>query len=418
MFGDSIALNNNDISNVGSLTASGNITGSYFIGNGYSLTSINSSNISGTVANATYATSAGSATTAGTVTTAAQPNITSVGTLTTLTTSGQILLSSSTGRVLSGVDAGGSISLGLNDGNSSSPYLDFNTSNTAVDFNVRIQATGASAGTAGGNLYFYGAHFNYSNANIVIADTTSTAGSRNNFRITNSPYAFGILGRAGPGNYNPIVANNDVVLYSSNTSSQGNSSITLTTWANVEGGINVKSTNQLTDITIRGNTVSFYGDIVNGQANGVGNIGNATTYFNTVFAKATSAQYADVAEFYRADADYPVGTVLEFGGNQEVTAAVSNHTTAVAGTVSESPAVIMNSGLQHEHRTAVALLGRVPCRVVGSIQKGDRLAASHLPGVATALDLSHYQPGCIIGKALENYDSDEEGVIEIVVGRL
>ena len=45
-------------------------------------------NVTGTVANATYAVTAGSATTAGTVTTAAQPNITSVGTLTSVAATG------------------------------------------------------------------------------------------------------------------------------------------------------------------------------------------------------------------------------------------------------------------------------------------------------------------------------------------
>lgn len=88
-----------NITSVGTLSAlnvSGNITASRFIGNGYTLTQVNASNISGTVANATYATSAGtattatSATTAGTVTTAAQPNITSVGTLSSLTVTGNI----------------------------------------------------------------------------------------------------------------------------------------------------------------------------------------------------------------------------------------------------------------------------------------------------------------------------------------
>jgi cell shape-determining protein MreC len=65
----------------------------------------------------------------------------------------------------------------------------------------------------------------------------------------------------------------------------------------------------------------------------------------------------------------------------------------------------------------VALTGRVPCRVIGAIQKGDRLVTSGIKGVATVLDPAKYQPGCIIGKALENYDSDTVGVIEVAVGR-
>ena len=158
-------------------------------------------------------------------------------------------------------------------------------------------------------------------------------------------------------------------------------------------------------------------DILNGQGNGVGNIGNATGYFNTVFAKATSAQYADVAEKYTADADYPVGTVLRIGGIHEVSQTNSYHATNIVGTVSDKPAYVMNSGLAAEHVAIVALLGRVPCRVTGKISKGDLLVSSKIPGVAAALDPDLWVPGCVIGKALEDYDGNSEGTIEIVVGR-
>lgn len=158
--------------------------------------------------------------------------------------------------------------------------------------------------------------------------------------------------------------------------------------------------------------------IYNSQANGVGNIGSSTTYFNTVFAKATSAQYADVAELYESDKPYPVGTLLIIGGTKEVTSSQYAHDSRVIGTVSDKPAVIMNSGLQAEHIVKVALLGRVPCRVVGSIAKGDLIVASDLPGIATAMEKTKYSPGCVVGKALENYNSLSPGLIEIVIGKL
>ena len=172
--------------------------------------------------------------------------------------------------------------------------------------------------------------------------------------------------------------------------------------------------------TVNGNRIfSVVADgITNDQANGVGNIGNSSFYFNTVFAKATSAQYADVAERYLADAEYAVGTVLIFGGKQEVTQSLVGHDTAIAGTVSHEPAYIMNTGLTGENVVTVALLGRVPVRVVGSIRRGDLLVSSDVPGVATGIDNARYAPGCVIGKALESYDSQQEGVIEAVVGRL
>lgn len=158
--------------------------------------------------------------------------------------------------------------------------------------------------------------------------------------------------------------------------------------------------------------------IENEKANGTGNIGTSSTYFNTVFAKSTSAQYADVAERYLADADYPIGTVLIFGGKQEVTQSLVEHDTAIAGTVSHEPAYVMNTGLTGENVVTVALLGRVPIRVIGSIRRGDLLVSSNVPGVATKVNTARYAPGCVIGKALESYDSQQEGVIEAVVGRL
>jgi hypothetical protein len=160
------------------------------------------------------------------------------------------------------------------------------------------------------------------------------------------------------------------------------------------------------------------GNIVNSNANGVGNIGSSSLYFNTVFAKATSAQYADLAEMYSADADYPPGTVVEFGGTKEVTISTASHSTQVAGIISTNPSYLMNAALVCASAVEVALVGRVPCRVIGTIFKGDRLVASDLAGVATVLDQDLYEPGCIIGKALEEYNSDQVGTIEVAVGRI
>jgi hypothetical protein len=184
-----------------------------------------------------------------------------------------------------------------------------------------------------------------------------------------------------------------------------------TSMAVISSGGNIRA-------NVGGATIATFwsGGIDNGQANGVGNIGTATSYFNTVFAKATSAQYADVAERYLADADYPVGTVLVIGGDKEVTQSTESDQTSIAGTVSENPGVLMNRGLEGEHVAAVALLGRVPCRVVGEINKGDLLVSSDVPG--TACKMKTYVPGSVIGKALESYSGDAEGVIEIMVGRL
>lgn len=157
--------------------------------------------------------------------------------------------------------------------------------------------------------------------------------------------------------------------------------------------------------------------LLNGGANGSGNIGSASTYFNTMFATATKALYADLAENYSADVEYPAGTVLEFGGSEEVTITTANHSSRVAGVVSTDPAYLMNSGQTGEYIVPVALAGRVPCMVVGNISKGDRIVSSDLPGVGTTLNPEKFDAGCIIGKALEVYNSTEVGMITIVVGK-
>ena len=173
-------------------------------------------------------------------------------------------------------------------------------------------------------------------------------------------------------------------------------------------------------VTVGGSGIVTFASagILNNMGNGVGNIGNSTAYFNTIFAQATSAQYADVAEKYVADQPYAKGTVLEIGGTAEVRATTAYATTGIAGVVSSHPALIMNSCESSVNAVEVALLGRVPCRVTGTIRRGDLLVASEMSGVATTLDPTKYQPGSVIGKALADYDNLAEGMIEVLVGRL
>ena len=159
------------------------------------------------------------------------------------------------------------------------------------------------------------------------------------------------------------------------------------------------------------------GGIVNAGANATGNIGSSTTYFNTIFAKATSAQYADLAERYQADAEYPVGTVLVFGGDYEVTESTKDHDTAIAGVVSAEPAYLMNSTLQTPNSVTLALAGRVPCRVQGPVNKGTVLVSSNIPGVAQAIDYSIAQLGSVVGKAMQAIQDHSVQTIEVAVGR-
>jgi hypothetical protein len=156
------------------------------------------------------------------------------------------------------------------------------------------------------------------------------------------------------------------------------------------------------------------GNIVNQNITGVGNIGNASNYFNRVFATSTSALYADLAEIYEADDDYEPGTVLIFFGSKDVTTTTRDHDSRVAGVVSTNPAYLMNTKTSG---VPLALTGRVPCKVQGPIAKGDLITTSTTPGVGQIVDSNFWVPGCVIGKSLGVIEDDSIQVIDIAVGR-
>ena len=143
-------------------------------------------------------------------------------------------------------------------------------------------------------------------------------------------------------------------------------------------------------------------------------LGTSSFGYGTVYALATSAQYADVAEIYTTDYNYEPGTVLVFGGNKEVTISTFAQDTRVAGVVSTAPAYLMNDKVEG---VAVALLGKVPVKVVGMIQKGDLLTTDGQTA-GHARKAADPKTGTIIGKALENHSSAGTGMIFVSVGKL
>ena len=190
----------------------------------------------------------------------------------------------------------------------------------------------------------------------------------------------------------------------------------VTTTANftnvVVNGTNI-ATFSNTSLTISGNISVNSGNgvsaIINGASNGVGNIGASGATFNTVFAKATMAQYADLAEKYLSDQNYECGTVVMVGGTQEVTA--SKFGFRAIGVVSTNPAYMMNSEL--EGGTYIALKGRVPVKVTGKVSKGDSLI-----GADNGLALSAsgiIAPNMVFAIALEDNDNGWIDVIEAII---
>lgn len=150
-------------------------------------------------------------------------------------------------------------------------------------------------------------------------------------------------------------------------------------------------------------------------------IGSSTNRWNTVFATtfngvATEALYADLAENYLGDAEYEPGTVLVFGGAKEVTVTTVKGDRRVAGVVTTNPAHLMNSALEGDFVTGIALQGRVPVKVLGRVQKGDLIVTSAIPGYGIVDN--DPRVGTVIGKAVGEKVDDGRGVVEVVVGRV
>ena len=134
---------------------------------------------------------------------------------------------------------------------------------------------------------------------------------------------------------------------------------------------------------------------------------------NIMTGTATQARYADLAERCAIDQRAQPGTVVMSGGDQEITQSTTANDHRVVGVVSTDPAYLMNcdAGDDQTH-PAIALTGRVPVRVTGTVNPGDLMVTSDIPGHAQADN--HAQPGRIIGKAIGK-NSGGEGVIEVLI---
>ena len=328
----------------------------------------------------------GNTTTAGTVTTAAQPNITSTGTLASLSVSGDANIGNigtgglitATGNI-SGANINGTF-YGAGTGLTSIPGA--NVSGFVA--NANIANTAGSATTAGtvttnaqpnitsiGILTSISVSGNADLGNLITGGVVSASGNATVLGIKTDNYYYS---NGSPISFAGSYSNSNVAAY-------------LPTFTGVVGATTLTTGANITAGTVTGNWTLSAGSRLN-------------------------ATYADLAEYYEADQRYEPGTVLEFGGEKEVTIA-EDGTSRVAGVVSTDPAYGMNAkcpGIA----VAVALQGRVPTKVRGTIRKGDMMVSA---GDGYARPWNNPQMGTVIGKALENFDGIE-GVIEVAIGRL
>jgi hypothetical protein len=163
-----------------------------------------------------------------------------------------------------------------------------------------------------------------------------------------------------------------------------------------------------------GNALSVASITKNG-ANGVGNIGSSSSYFNQVFAQATTALYADVAERFASDTTYEPGTVVELGGSAEITLVQHELSDSVFGVISTRPAFTMNGGAgDNLTHPPVAMTGRVPVKVTGSVRKGDRLVSAG-NGIARSAQAGEATAFNVIGRALIDKLDTGTGTVEAIV---
>jgi hypothetical protein len=240
------------------------------------------------------------------------------------------------------------------------------------------------------------------------------------FNSTEFDATSGWIALATGGIANGKLANDDITigtttiaLGGSSTSLAGMTGITFTS-GSITGTVNINIAGSID------HTANIQGPLNSGLNNGV-SIGASTRRYDTIFAstfngEATSALYADLAENYLGDADYEPGTVLVFGGDAEVTECAAKGQTSVAGVVTTNPAHLMNSALEGDNVVGLALQGRVPCKVIGRVAKGDMLVTSAVPGYA----IVNNSPGVgqVLGKAVGTKDDEDRGIVEIVVGRV
>ncbi len=179
----------------------------------------------------------------------------------------------------------------------------------------------------------------------------------------------------------------------------------------VAGGIGLGG-----NVWTSGNVVTsqgFFGNVLTTGA--AANQGNITGNWTLTAGSKLQATYADLAERFEADQFYEPGTVVQFGGDKEITAVRDELSTDVFGVISHSAAYLMNAGAGSDStHPAVALSGRVPVKVVGKVKKHDRLVSAG-KGRARSAKPEETNPFTVIGRALESKDTTDDGEVTALV---
>ena len=260
-----------------------------------------------------------------------------------------------------------------------------------------------------------------SNSFATISTTLVTGGTAtlNAVAVNGAATVGTTLTTSGTATVNVLASNGNVSGTGASFSGVGQfrSGIQGTTIGNVTARPGTFTTLTATDLAYFQANANIDGTINCNQITPFGNanvdLGTASNQFNVVYAQASRALYADLAEKYTADAEYEPGTVVVFGGEQEITTTDIPGDTRVAGAISTEPAYIMNSG---SAGLEVALRGKVPVKVVGTVYKGDLLVTSYEQGYACAIrQYPASSPNAVFAKSLETNTDQEPRTIWAVI---
>ena len=439
----------------GLVTATGNIRGGNLITGGL-ISATGNANVGNIGAAAGVFT-----TVTGSLTTAAQPNITSLGTLTSVSVSGN----ANVGNInTSGVETASRFISNVATG--TAPFTVTSTTQVA---NLSVATAGLATFATTANAV---AGANVSGAVAFATTANAVAGANVSGQVTYAATANAVAGANVSGSVAFATTANAVAGANVSGAVAFATTANAVAGANVSGTVanatysisagtvttaaqpNITSTGTLASLTVTANvatagiktdnyyyangvSISFSGTYSNSNVaaylptfTGTIGAGTATHYGTTLTTGANTtagtitgnwslsagsklnSTYADLAEYYESDSEYESGTVLEFGGDKEVTLA-QDGTTRVAGVVSTNPAYAMNANCQGV-AVAIALQGRVPTKVRGIVHKGDMMVSA---GNGFARTWNNPAMGTVIGKALENFEGIE-GVIEVAIGRL
>ena len=340
----------------------------------------------------------------GNIFTAAQPFITSVGTLTTLSVSGQTNVND--------ISPNSNLLYSLGTANNDR-FLKLWTFDIDMTGTLTGGAVNSTGGTHTGNLFINTATAAALNSTSAVAELFNTGpttiriggGGVTQFRNTTQATS------TTTGAVQIVAGGMSIAQGNLYIAGSGGNSIV------ASGGIRVSSGN-LTVTGSNGNSVvatgniALIGNILPFGANITYNLGSTTNWWNTFYGVSTQAQYADLAENYVSDQDYEPGTVVVFGGAAEVTTTVTFADTRVAGAISWNPGYLMNAA---NTGLPVALRGRVPVKLIGSVSKGDLLVTSAQAGYAQSVGQDNSYGNAVFAKSLVTDGRNGSKIIEAVI---